>query len=124
MLKASFPELPFAFTDQGRLIASLPMPNREGDLLLYDDGDEITVFLGDITHCHFSQEYLGDGQYSPETEACEELLDYLKDLFADRVIFYHRRNRTGDGSTQLPTIDRANELQAECKCFLWSRTLN
>jgi len=90
-LARSFPIGNFKFHDEANRIASLPMPNGQGELSIHDDGDELTFFLGDITHCHFSQEYLGDGKYSPEAEAIEEAIDYLRDLFSDQVVFYRAR---------------------------------
>ena len=91
---------------------------------MYDDGDEITIFLGDVTHCHFSQDYLGDGKYSPELEVCDAVIQYLKDLFSDRVIFYRAHNRGLDGSRPLPLPDELELIKKDCKCFVWSHALN
>src|SRR5262245_30634727 len=104
-LKTTFPKLPFEYSGDGNVIASFPMPNGVGSLRICDDGDEITLFLGDITHCHFSQDYLGDGKYSPEPEVCNAAIQYLKDLISDRVLFYHARDRGRDGSGPLPAGD-------------------
>ena len=122
-LKTTFPELAFEYPGDGNVVASLPMPNGIGTLKICDDGDEITVFLGDVTHCHFSQDYLGDGKYSPEPEACDAAIRYLKDLFSDRVFFYYARDRERDGSGPLPSREKLEEIKKDCRCFLWSRAL-
>jgi hypothetical protein len=123
-LKTAFPAAPFEYSGQGNLVASLPIPNRIGDLKLCDDGDEITVFLGDVTHCHFSQDYLGDGKYSSEPEVCDAVIQYLTDLFSERVFFYHARDRRRDGSGPVPPPDELEEIKKDCRCFVWSRALN
>lgn len=122
-LKSAFPAEPFEFSDDGNRIASIQMPNGRGELKIHDDGDELTFYLGDITHCHFSQDYLGDGKYSPEGEVIEEAIDYLLDLFADRVIFYRDLSGGQDGSIQSPSSDQVAAVLADSNCFLWSKQL-
>ena len=122
-LTSAFPAEPFEFLDDGNRVASIPMPNGRGELTIHDDGDELTFYLGDITHCHFSRDYLGDGKYSPEGEVIEEAIDYLLDLFSDRVVFYRALNGGRDGSIQSPSPDQMAKVLADCNCFLWSKPL-
>jgi hypothetical protein len=100
------------------------MPNGQGELSIHDDGDEIPLFLGDITHCHFSQDYLGDGKYSPEAEMFEEAIEYLGDLLSDQVIFYRSQVGGSDGSIQRPSERQMEKVMADCHCFVWSKPLN
>ena len=99
------------------------MPNGRGELVIHDDGDELTFYLSDITHCHFSQDYLGDGKYSSEANVIEEAIDYLSDLFSDRVVFYRALNGGRDGSIQCPSPDQTSKVLADCNCYLWSKPL-
>ncbi|MES2465872.1 MAG: hypothetical protein V4675_01110 [Verrucomicrobiota bacterium] len=122
-LVESFPLADFKFFDEANRIASLPMPNGHGELSIHDDGDELTFFLGDITHCHFSQDYLGDGKYSPEAETIEDAVDYLRDLFSDQVVFYRARNGGRDGSIQCPSEEKLSRVLADCNCFVWSASI-
>lgn len=122
-LESSIPTAAFNLHDEANRIASLPMPNGRGDLSIHDDGDELTFFLGDITHCHFSQEYLGGGKYSPEAEAIEKAIDYLRDLLSDQVVFYRARNGGRDGSIQCPTEEQISKVLADCDCYVWSKPL-
>ena len=123
-LISCFPSEQFTVSDGGSLDASLPMPNGQGDLSIHDDGDEITLFFGDITHCHFSQDYLGDGKYSPEAEMFEETIGYLRDLLSDQVVFYRSRVGGSDGSIQRPSEEQMAKVMADCHCFVWSKALN
>lgn len=122
-LASSFPREDFQFHDEANRIASILMPNGRGELVIHGDGDEITYFLGDITHCHFSQEYLGDGKYSSETEVIEEAIDYLQDLLSDQVVFYRARSGGRDGSIQCPSEEQLAKVLADCNCFVWSKPL-
>lgn len=123
-LAKSFPTVGFKLDGEANRIASLLMPNGQGDLSIHDDGDELTFFLGDITHCHFSQEYLGGGKYSPEVEVIEEAVEYLSDLLSDRVVFYRARSCGGDGSIQRPSEVQLLTVLADCDCYVWSKALN
>ena len=123
-LERSFPAENFKFYDDQNRIATLPFPNGRGELSIHDDGDEITFYLGDITHCHFSQDYLGGDKYSPEEEVIEEAIEYLKDLLSDQVVFYRARTGGRDGSIQRPSKEQLANVLAECNCFVWSRPLN
>lgn len=122
-LERFFPTEDFKFHDETNRIASLPMPNGQGDLSIHDDGDELTFFLGDITHCHFSQEHLGGGKYSPEADVIEEAIDYMRDLLCDQVVLYRAHNRGRNGSIQRPSGHQLAKVLADCDCFVWSKPL-
>jgi len=109
-LRDRFPEIPFVFPNEDGILAEAPLMCSKGSLRLCDDHDEILLFLGDITHCHL--------------EEGEELNSYLDNLFSDKVVFYHHRDRKRDGSIQHPTKDQINELLVDCKCYYWSKEIN
>ena len=119
----SFPNRNFTLFDEANRIATLPMPNGLGDLSIFEDGDEITFYLGEITHCHFSQEYLGDNKYTPEEETVEEAIDFLRDLFTDRAVFYCARNGGRDGSIQCPTSEQISKITTDCDCYTWTNQI-
>lgn len=122
-LAESFLVVNFRFYYEANRIASLPMPNGHGELSIHGDADELTFFLGDITHCHFSQECLGGGKYSPQAELIEEAIEFLRDLFSDKVVFYRARNGGRDGSIQCPSEQQFAKVMADCNCFVWSKLL-
>lgn len=110
--------------DDPRIIAKASIPSSGGELIICDDGDEVTLFLGDITHCHFSRDYLGNGNYSPVEETCDEAIELLDDLFRGQVVFYRDRRNGSNGLRQTPTGDSVEELKSTADCYLWSERLD
>ncbi|MDO4694787.1 MAG: hypothetical protein Q4A62_09275 [Eikenella sp.] len=83
--KRRFPETVFT-CNAG--VLTIPAPNPEiGRLRIFDNGHELTVDIGDITHGHF------DGS-TTDTDApdiasiCSEALDFLADVFSGKIEFY------------------------------------
>jgi hypothetical protein len=79
-----------SFTD--RVTLTIPAKSAAvGPLVLYLDGDEITLSIGDHTHCHFSA-YAAVGSASEiEREITEKAIRFVEDLLADRVVIWSRR---------------------------------
>ena len=75
-----------------------------GSLEIHDDGDELTVFYGTITHAHFDD--------------ADELVAELTELFADRIVLW--AGPVGDGSCHITLEDKST---AGRKRFLWSGPL-
>ena len=69
-----------------RLVARCPAVSSEfGDVEIYDDGDEVTIFLGDFTHIHIG---CYEEQLSPaekEEMIVQQTMDFLSRLFADKI---------------------------------------
>src|SRR5687768_11619309 len=59
-----------------------------GDLVVWDDGDEITLAIGEITHGHFNSYNPELNQEDKEKEVTEMVLDFLEDLFADNILLW------------------------------------
>src|SRR5262249_21251822 len=91
-----------------------------GDVCIWDDGDEATVSIGEITHGHFNPY---DPSLSPEqlaTVVTGEVLQFLADLFLDRVLLWKSREG-GSGGWQV--LDEGNELSlmdSDDLTYLWS----
>jgi hypothetical protein len=76
-------------TDQLRI--TVPAPSAViGDLEIHVDGDEITIYLGHHTHCHFSL-YMADKDPDPEEKISEEAVKFLTDLLDDRVVIWSQK---------------------------------
>ena len=59
-----------------------------GDILLYDDGDEVTVVAGNFTHSHICN-YEDDLTLEEKAEKIvEDVADFLEDMFADRIVLW------------------------------------
>jgi hypothetical protein len=59
-----------------------------GDLTIVDDGDEATVYVGSITHGHFScyDEKLSESEKA--AVIASDVIGFLESLFADRVLLW------------------------------------
>lgn len=73
----------------GNEIALFPAIHPEvGDITIWDDGDEATIGIGEITHGHFNPY---DDSFTSDQIAervTEEVIEFLEDLFADRVLLW------------------------------------
>jgi hypothetical protein len=70
-----------------------------GDLVITDDGDELTVVFGRFTHHHYGWDYpyppRNDIERANFEEAIENLVKDLTALFGDRVVMYGGRSGVG-----------------------------
>jgi hypothetical protein len=75
LLKARFSDRPFVVGTGSHPAATFPAIHPEvGDLVIQDDGDELTVYVGNFTHVHFDN--------------VDDTLAFLEDVFADRMEFF------------------------------------
>lgn len=92
-----------------------------GDVVIYDDGDEATVCIGDITHGHFNPY---DASLSDEQGTdwiIEHLLHFLDCLFADRVVLFKHREFTGMGGWRVLEDGEPTPSPHEDElAFVWS----
>jgi hypothetical protein len=117
MIRERFPDRDFVIEmPPSPTIVTLEAPYPElGTLAIEDDGDEVTVHVGRVTHGHFNAFHeIPDDRPA----AIADLLgEFLEALFADRVLLYRNRFSGGwryleDGEQPRPT-GRSE--------FLWSR---
>lgn len=81
--------------DQGNVILRVPAHSSEvGDLLVYDDGDELTVEVGKIDHRHF-EVYCDSASTLEERQAnvCTSAAEWIEAVIADRVRFRNEFSR-------------------------------
>lgn len=80
----------------GRPCAVFPSVHPDvGDIAIYDDGHELTLEAGEFTHSHFANY---DSSLSPHAKAVDivdAVMDFLDDLFADRVVLWGGHERSG-----------------------------
>jgi hypothetical protein len=86
------------FCDDTNLVAEFPASCSEvGKVLIYDDGEEATVVIENITHHHVNPY---DETLNPE-ERCHwisaKVMEFLGELFADRVFLWSINNGAGGG---------------------------
>ena len=97
------PVLRARFPDRGLVAGEPPEPLRTfpgihpgiRGVSIYDDGDELTVRVDDLTHGHFA-EYT-EGLSEPEREQCivDSSVEFLDALFADKVVVWGQQHMGG-----------------------------
>ena len=65
------------------------------DLIVQDDGDELTIYVGRFTHVHLGNYDEGVTENEREQRIVEETLAFLDDIFADRIEFFASRFGSG-----------------------------
>ena len=120
-IKEAFPNLPFSFSTSGNLVATLRAPFPEiGELQIYDDGEEATVGVSEVTHLHFNPL---DATLTGERRArriAEEVMGFLRALFADQVLLFRTPNRGEGGWQRLDVSSKLPALDSGREYFLWS----
>jgi len=88
-----------------------------GALIASFENDEISVFIGEITHCHFTPGACGDiDSTDPVGECVAEATRYLREVFADRYIFWSAGHVGGSYHIDHPV----DTPPARAQRFLWS----
>jgi hypothetical protein len=120
-IKESFPSLPFAFSQSSNLVASLQSPFAEiGRLVIYDDGDEATVSISEITHGHFNPYDATLSAEQRDRQIVEDVISFLHSLFADRVLLFRTPSRRMGGWLRLDRSSEPPTLSSGREYFLWS----
>lgn len=122
-IRERFPEVAFTFVDSKQPFARVVCPCSElGELEIYDDGDEATIVLTKVTHCHVNP-YSKMPSSERDAWITESVLDFLTALFEDRMLVYCSSDRLQSGSHRYETpIDRSRPVVGteQYDCFVWS----
>jgi len=82
--------------DAAEEIAIFPAAHPDvGDVVVSDDGDEITVTVGSISHGHFNAFDLSPDQAAQRI--AEDVADFIESLFAGRVLLWKNRQGSSGG---------------------------
>lgn len=126
------PALEAAFPNSGMRVAASPGPvavfpaacAEVGEVQIYDDGDEATVVIENVTH-HHSNPY--DSNMSPRERAesvTQEVVEFLRALFDDRVFLWAlQQGKGGGGWTQPYEGVIPDDVPEDADMFLWSRRI-
>ena len=122
-LRQRYPGVAFTFFDSPQPFARVASGDGEiGDLEIYDDGDEATVALTQVTHGHFNP-YKRMPDRDRNSWVTEAVIEFLDALFDDRVLFYRMPGRRGGGwQIHHEKIDRSQPVPGteHYECFVWS----
>jgi hypothetical protein len=120
-LRAHFPNLELQLGSSPDPVIIIPAQHPTvGNISIWDDGDEVTLDIGDITHGHFAVYDVS----SPDELAqavSEQVIAFLDTLFADQVLLWKARSG-GAGGWYVLDEDHPStyQLPANAQCFLWS----
>jgi hypothetical protein len=90
-----------------------------GDVTILDDGDELTVYIGTITHGHFN-DYTPDNSPDAQMRAIvDSVVWFLQDLVADRVLIWQSN---GSGGWRIIEKDESLDVRSDAgtQFYLWS----
>ena len=94
-----------------------------GDLRIVDDGDEYTVYIGDITHCHFGVNDELASIQAAQQQAAVDVVNYVEALLNDQIEFYG--GGTYGGSRLRTDTSRSwlSRMLLGRKTYVWSGPL-
>lgn len=122
-LKLRFPDIPFVFDRSSQPFARLePDCEEVGVLEIYDDGDEATVSIREISHTHFNP-YQVMPNHDRNTWIADAVIDFLAALFTDRILLFRSPDRRQGGFHRHEhPIDRSSSVPGteHYQCFVWS----
>lgn len=97
-----------------------------GDIELYDDGDEVTIFFGRFTHSHYGN-YEEIPLEEKELHIAEDVFEALNDTFNDRLEFWGSHEGGGGfreveatNEGKLGILSRIFSRGASKTCYRWS----
>jgi len=121
-LKREFAGWEIDFTPEAPAIAAFPASQEVvGRVLVYDDGDEATVCIENITHGHFKPYDENLKEEERDKIIVEDVLEFLKALFADRVLLHTSADHGVGGWTRLDSSEGPAQLSPSLRYFLWSK---
>lgn len=123
-----FPALREAFPNSGLRVSGPPdvaatfpaLCAEVGDVIVYDDEDEATVIIQNMTHFHINPY---DSAMSEEERArwiTDEVVDFLGELFADRILLWSVDQGRGSGGCQPYEGSVPADIPKDADKFLWS----
>ena len=91
-----------------------------GDLVIQDEGDELTVIVGNITHRHFASQSPGSSAEIQAEQLATEVTEYLRQLFADEIEFYGDGSHSGARARSEKERGLLSKLLLGKRTYLWS----
>lgn len=94
---------------------------------IYDDGDELTLCVDDLTHGHFNDYTEGLSDAEREQRIVDRAVEFLEALFADKVVVWCQqhmggwyRPEWGDSGRNTVIQIGGTGTQATVQEFVWS----
>jgi len=123
-IKDRFPNQPFAQGIAPKAVITFPAVHNEvGDLEIYDDGTEARIHITKITHGHFGCWDENLNETEREKDIAESVVDFVKQVFSCKVIFFSRMDGRVGGWQTLKADGTRHEKKPAMKYYSWSGPL-
>jgi hypothetical protein len=121
-LKREFSDRQIDFSPEAPAIAAFPASQQAvGRVVIYDDGDEATLCVENISHGHFNPYDQSLTDEEREKVIVEDVIEFLKALFSDRVLLHTSADHRIGGWTRLDLAEEPIRLSPSESYFLWSK---
>lgn len=121
-LKREFAGWEIDYSPEAPAVVAFPASQEGvGRVLIYDDGAEATVLIENISHGHFRSFDEGVTKEEREKEIVEDVVEFLKALFSDRVLLHTSTDRRIGGWTRMDYPEGPAALSPTLRYFLWSK---
>lgn len=91
-----------------------------GNLAIVDDGDEFTVYIGDITHRHFELDDELDNSELAAKQAVDTVVDFVEAILTDQIEFYGGGTYGGSRSRSDKPRGWLSRMFLGSQTYLWS----
>jgi len=91
-----------------------------GDITIFDEGNEATLKIGTLTHQHFNPYNTALSQSERAKIITEEMVEFLRRLFADRVLILRGKGTAWSSVRVLDDDDELPAIPPNTEGFLWS----
>jgi len=94
-IKEHFPDLYLEINKEDSSI-TIPAKLKDiGDLVIVDDKIELTVYIGSLTHCHFSCYEVNYSEFQKQEFIVESVIEFLVDLFNNEIVVWKYNDSSG-----------------------------
>jgi hypothetical protein len=119
-VRGNFPDLSVAYGEPPEPIVTIAPSYAEfGTIEIIDDGVELSLNCGNFTHVHMSNYDEGISSDERDRRIVVSLVDFLSDVFADRVEFWGS-HRGGGGCRLRASQGHISRLVLGSAAFTWS----
>lgn len=123
-LEAEFPGRGMRVGAPPDAVAVFPAACAEvGEVQIFDDGDEATLVIEHVSHSHFNPYDYGLTAAERAQWITREVVEFLRELFSDRVLLWTAPQRGSGGWRLLDEGEAANAGHTGANAFVWSRRL-
>jgi len=104
---------------KSKYFAIFPAKHPEvGEVRIEEDGSELILYIGEITHGHFGSYEPGLSEQEHSEIIVESVTDFLRDLFADE--YYLFRGDQSGGWARLDMVKESDMRSRNMRWYKWS----